>query len=76
MVLASRIRQTRKERFHRLRLASQRKLRIGLAEREIQKQGDLLRRPITKLDKSKLRDRIRKESKERESAEKVVSMEE
>lgn len=54
MQIASRIRQIRKERFHRLRLVAQRKLRISLASKEIQKQGDIIRLPVTKLAKDKL----------------------
>ena len=75
MVVASRIRQIRKERFHRLRLVAQRKLRISLAEKEISKQQDLLKLPISKLAKSKLAAKLKKEGKLRSSAEKVVSME-
>ena len=74
MVVTSRIRQIRKERFHRLRLAAQRKLRISLAEKEIAKQSDLLRLPVTKMAKSKLASKLKKEGKLRSST-KVVSME-
>jgi large subunit ribosomal protein L24e len=75
MVVASRIRQIRKERFHRLRVTAQRKLRISMAEKEIAKQQDLLKVPVTKLAKSKLLSKLKKEGKLRSSADKVVSME-
>lgn len=75
MVVTSRIRQIRKERFHRLRLAAQRKLRISLAEKEITKQKDLLKIPVTKLAKSKLAAKLKKEGKLKTSAHKVVAME-
>lgn len=75
MVVAGRIRQVRKERFHRLRLAAQRKLRISMAEKEISKQQDLLKLPVTKLAKSKLAAKLKKEGKLRTTAKKVVSME-
>ncbi len=75
MVITSRIRQIRKERFHRLRLAAQRKLRISMAEKEIAKQGDLLKVPVTKLQKSKLATKLKKEGKLRTGPSKVVSME-
>lgn len=75
MVVTSRIRQIRKERFHRLRFAAQRKLRISLAEKEIAKQQDLLKLPVTKLAKSKLAAKLKKEGKLKTSAQKVVAME-
>ena len=74
MVVTSRIRQIRKERFHRLRLAGQRKLRIGLAEKEIARQSDLLKLPVTKLAKSKLSAKLRAEGK-LSAKSKVVAME-
>jgi large subunit ribosomal protein L24e len=76
MLVTSRIRQIRKERFHRLRLAAQRKLRISLAEKEIAKQSDLLKLPITRLQKSKLASKLKKEGKLRTNPSKVVAMEE
>jgi large subunit ribosomal protein L24e len=76
MLVASRIRQVRKERFHRLRLAAQRKLRISLAEKEISKQKDLLRLPVSKLAKSKLAAKLKKEGKLRSGPKKVEAMEE
>ena len=75
MIVTSRIRQIRKERFHRLRLAAQRKLRISLAEKEIAKQQDLLRLPVTKLAKSKLASKLKKEGKLKAQSTKVVAME-
>lgn len=75
MLVASRIRQVRKERFHRLRLAAQRKLRISLAEKEISKQKDLLKLPISKLAKSKLAAKLKKEGKLRAGPRKVEAME-
>ena len=55
MQIVSRIRQIRKERFHRVRLAAQRSLRIRLAHKEISKQKDLLTLPVTARDKAAIR---------------------
>ena len=46
MQIVDRIRQIRKERFHRVRLAAQRKTRISLAHKEISKQAHLLKTPV------------------------------
>ena len=46
MQIVDRIRQLRKERFHRVRLAAQRKTRISLAHKEISKQADMLKVPV------------------------------
>ena len=75
MMITSRIRQIRKERFHRLRLVAQRKLRISMAEKEIAKQSDLLKLPITKLAKSKLAAKQRAEARVSTKPQTVVSME-
>lgn len=74
MMITSRIRQIRKERFHRLRLVAQRKLRISMAEKEIAKQSDLLKLPVTKLAKSKLASKLKAEGKMRTRT--VVAMQE
>ena len=69
MQIVSRIRQIRKERFHRVRLAAQRKTRIRLANKEIDKHKDLLVTPVTAKDKTAVRStRVKK-------AQKVVAME-
>mmetsp|Transcript_560 Transcript_560/g.458 ORF Transcript_560/g.458 Transcript_560/m.458 type:complete len:131 (+) Transcript_560:119-511(+) len=60
MKIVDRIRTVRKDRFQKNRLAAQRKVRIHLAEKEIAKQGELLKKPITKLDQMKRREELRR----------------
>ena len=52
MQIVGRIRQLRKQRHHRVRLAAQRQTRIRLAHKEIAKQGDLLENRVTARDKA------------------------
>lgn len=70
MQIVSRIRQIRKERFHRVRLAAQRQTRIRLAHKEISKQKDLLITPVTARDKTAVRSKAISSKK----AQKVVAM--
>jgi large subunit ribosomal protein L24e len=72
MQIVSRIRQIRKERFHRVRLAAQRQTRIRLAHKEISKQKDLITNPVTARDKAVVRQVAK--SKVAAAKSKVVAM--
>ena len=72
--LVSKIRQIRKERHHRVRLAAQRQTRIKLAHKEIAKQKDLLENKVTARDKAAVKKVVSKKDGAKKRV-KVVAME-
>merc|ERR1719158_1735674 len=74
MQVVDKIRQIRKVRFHKQRLAKQRKARISMAEKEISKNEDLLKMPSKAENRKKFKESLIKREKKMEVVSHDVEM--